>query len=260
MYGIKAFLMNRIITLFFTTIISLNCLGWGQIGHRVTGQIACNHLSKKARKNVEKVLGGYSIAMVSNFMDEIKSNPAYDSLSPWHYCTIPDGQSYDGPPKEGDVIQAIRAYIKLLKSRDLGKEEEAFALKCLIHLVGDIHQPLHVGNGTDRGGNDVKVTYFWQSSNLHRVWDTGIIDGQNLSFSEYTNWIDKATKEQVEQWRNDDVMVWVKESMSYRPQIYDLPEGKKINYKYNYKNIATVNLRLLQAGIRLASLLEEIYG
>ncbi len=241
-------------------LITIESFGWGQNGHRVIGQIASNHLSKKAQKQIEMILNGQSIAMVSNFMDEIKSESKYDSLGPWHYCTIPGGTTYSGAPAEGDIIEAINTYISLLKSGTLSKDEEAFSLKCLIHLVGDIHQPLHVGNGDDKGGNDVKVTYFWESSNLHRVWDSGIIDGQNLSFTEYVNWIDHAPKTQFEQWKNDDIMVWVKESMALRPQVYDMPEGNKINYRYNYDNIATVNLRLEQAGIRLAGVLEQIYN
>jgi hypothetical protein len=235
-------------------------MGWGQTGHRVVGQIASNHMSAKARKAVDAVLEGQSIAMVSNFMDEIKSVPLYDSLSPWHYCTIPSGQEYTGAPKEGDVIKAINTYISQLKSGKLSGKEEAFALKCLIHLVGDIHQPLHVGNGNDKGGNDIKVTYFWEPSNLHRVWDTGIIDGQKLSYTEYVDWIDKANENLVNDWKDDGIMVWVKESMAYRQQIFDLPDHKKINYEYNYHNIATVNDRLLKAGIRLAGILEDIYN
>ena len=252
--------MKRLMLFIFSAIIYANVFGWGQTGHRVTGQIAYNHLSKKVRNQINNILGGQSLAMVSNFMDEIKSDPQYDSLQSWHYCTIPDGKEYAGAPEEGDVIQAITSYIRLLKSGNLSSDEEAFSLKCLVHLIGDIHQPLHVGNGTDRGGNDVRVTYFWNSSNLHRVWDTGIIDGQNLSFTEYVEWIDTPTKEQVKQWKSDDVMVWVEESISYRVQIYDLPENKKINYRYNYDNISAVNSRLLKAGIRLAGVLEDIYG
>jgi hypothetical protein len=252
--------MRTVFITFASVFVFYNAFGWGQTGHRVVGKIAENHLSKKAWKNIEEVLDGQSIAMVSNFMDEIKSDPTYDSLGPWHYCTIPEGTNYAGPPEEGDVIQAIRRYTELLKSGQLNKEEEAFALKNLIHLIGDIHQPLHVGNGEDRGGNDVRVTYFWESSNLHRVWDSGIIDQQNLSYTEYTEWIDKASDEKVSSWLNTDVLDWAKESMSYREGIYDLPEDKKINYRYNYVNLDTVNLRLLQAGIRLAGVLEEIYG
>lgn len=252
--------MRYFFTIIYCISFSIHALGWGQTGHRVIGQIAENQLTKKARKQIALILDGQSIAMVGNFMDEIKSDHAYDSLGPWHYCTIPNGEEYRGAPEEGDVIEAIVTYIKILKSGKLSKEEEAFSLKSLIHLVGDIHQPMHVGNGKDRGGNDVKVTYFWKSSNLHRVWDSGIIDGQNLSFTEYTAWIDKASDAQIDQWKNDDIVVWAKESKSYRPQIYNLPEGKKINYRYNYDNIATLNLRLLQAGIRLASVLEDIYN
>ena len=56
-----------------------------------------------------------------------------------------------------------------------------------MHIVGDLHQPLHVGNGKDRGGNDVKLDFFWESSNLHRIWDSGIIDQQKLSYTEYSD-------------------------------------------------------------------------
>ncbi len=244
----------------FSVVFSVNTFGWGQTGHRIVGQIAQNHLSNKVKKQLERILDGQSIAMVSNFMDEIKSDSKYDSLRPWHYCTIPDGDEYKGVPEEGDVIHAIQTYVKILKSGNSSESEEVFILKCLIHLIGDIHQPLHVGNGNDKGGNDVKVTYFWESSNLHRVWDSGIIDGKSLSYTEYVAWIDNASKANVDQWKKDDVMVWATESMSYRSKIYNLPSGKKINYRYNYDNISIVNLRLLQAGIRLAGVLEDIYG
>ncbi len=252
--------MRTAILLILSIFFSLDSLAWGLTGHRVIGQIAHNHMSKKARDRINQILDGQSMAMVSNFMDEIKSEPKYDSLGPWHYCTIPDGQEYAGPPEEGDIIHAINAYIQILKSGSLSKHDEAFALKCLIHLIGDIHQPLHVGNGTDKGANDVRVTYFWQSSNLHRVWDSGIIDGKKLSYTEYVAWIDHPTAAQIKGWKKDDLMVWVKESISYRPQIYNMPADKKINYRYDYDNISIVNLRLLQAGIRLAGVLEQIYG
>lgn len=252
--------MRYILIIIYSLSFSIHAIAWGQNGHRIIGQIAYNHLSKKAQNQITSILDGQSMAMVSTFMDEIKSDPNYNFMGPWHYCTIPEGEVYGGAPEEGDVILAINTYIRQLKSGTLSGSEEAFALKCLIHLIGDIHQPLHVGNGTDRGGNDTKVTYFWEPSNLHRVWDSGIIDGQSLSYTEYVAWIDMASSSQIDQWKSDDIMVWTKESISYRPQIYDLPENNKINYRYNYDNIATVNLRLLQAGIRLAGVLDEIYS
>ena len=183
--------MRIILSIVLSFLITTYSYGWGQTGHRVVGSIAEYHLSKKARKNLKIILNGQSIAMVGNFMDEIKSDSTYDLYNPWHYCTIPDGKTYEeaGTPDEGDIIYAIQFFISELQSKKLNSMDEAFALKCLIHLVADIHQPLHVGNGDDRGGNDVQVEYFWSNSNLHRVWDTGIINGQNLSYTEYTDWI-----------------------------------------------------------------------
>jgi hypothetical protein len=252
--------MKKLTSLFMLILVATQLFGWGQTGHRVIGQIAENHMSRQAKKRLLSILDGQSLAMVANFMDEIKSEPKYDSLGPWHYCTIPEGKEYTGAPKEGDVIQAIEKYMEILKKGGLNKANEAFTLKCLIHLIGDIHQPLHVGKEGDRGGNDVKVTYFGDNTNLHSVWDTGIIDGQKLSFTEYTSWIDKAEVSQIDAWKKDGLMVWVKESIALRPQVYNLPENMKIGYRYNYDNISNVNQRLLQAGIRLAAVLDEIYG
>lgn len=254
--------MNKILITGCLLIINLNLFGWGQTGHRVIGKIAEEHLSRRARKNIEHILGNETIAMASTFMDEIRSDEKYRFLDPWHYCTIPDGGTYEqaGSPEEGDVIQAIRKITDELKSSQFTMEDEAFNLKLLIHLVGDIHQPLHVGNGEDRGGNDVRVEYFWRSSNLHRVWDSGIIDGEKLSYTEYAEWIHHPEADQIDKWQSDSILDWAYESVSCRDQVYDIPENGKINYQYDYKNIDLVNQRLLQAGIRLAGLLNEIYG
>ncbi len=251
--------MKKIVFVALLSILSNSIFAWGQTGHRVVGEIAWKHQNNKAQKNVQRVLGTESLAMCANYMDFIKSEPQYDSLSPWHYCTIKAGEKYNGAPKEGDVIMAIDHYINEIETGNFSVDE-AFALKCLVHLVGDIHQPLHCGNGTDRGGNDVKVDYMWQKSNLHRVWDSGMIDNQQLSYTEYTEWIDIAPKDQVAKWQNSTVMDWVAESQQLHPQVYDIPENGRLSYGYTHDNIATVNQRLLQAGIRLAGILNKIYG
>lgn len=258
--------MNKIILLlvlfFFNVYFGFAEAFWGQNGHRTVGYIAEQHLSRKAKRNIEKILGHESIAMAGNYMDLIKSDPQYDHMNPWHYATIPDEATYEeaGTPEEGDVIASIQRIINELQSKNFSKGDETFNLKCLIHLVGDVHQPLHVGNGKDRGGNDVNVEYFWERSNLHRVWDSGIIDSQQLSYTEYGKSLNHVTKSQIKEWQSSSVVEWAEESMQYREQIYDLPENHKINYKYNYDNLEVVNLRLLQAGIRLAGILNEIYG
>ena len=255
--------MNKTFIVFIIVVLNFNLVyGWGQNGHRTVGYIAQQHLTKKAKKNIQKVLGNESIAMAGNYMDFIKSDPEYDHMNPWHYATIPDGNTYEeaGTPEEGDAIVTIQRIISELKSRQFTQGDENFNLKCLIHLIGDIHQPLHVGNGNDRGGNDVTVEYFWERSNLHRVWDSGIIDSRQLSYTEYGNSLNFTTKKMIKEWQSSSVVDWAEESLEYRAQIYDLPENNKINYDYNFKNIELVNLRLLQAGIRLAGILNDIYG
>jgi len=254
--------MKRLPIIVFLFFATTHAIGWGQTGHRTVGLIAENHMSKKALKNIKKVLGNETIAMVGNWMDEIKSDNTYDYMGPWHYCTIPDGMTYEeaGTPEEGDVIIALESVISELKSKQFTDGDEISNLKILIHLLADIHQPMHVGNGTDRGGNDVRIDYFWQSSNLHRVWDTGIIEQQNLSYTEYATWIDFPTESQITTWQNSTVRDWAAESVTFREGIYDLPENKKLSYRYNYEHIKTLNLRLLQAGVRLAGILNDIYG
>ncbi len=248
--------------IYLVLLLNLHAFGWGLTGHRVIGSIAEDHLSRKAEKKINQILKDESIAMAGNFMDDIRSDPAYRFLDPWHYCTIPDGLTYEeaGTPEQGDIIMAINKLTEELKTKNFTLGDESFTLKLLIHLIGDIHQPLHVGNGNDRGGNEIRVEYFWDDSNLHRVWDSGIIDLQQLSFTEYTKWINHATEKEVSDWQHSDVKDWAMEAVSFRPQVYQIPESKKINYRYNYENIDLVNQRLLQAGIRLAGVLNEIYG
>ncbi|MEO9482868.1 MAG: S1/P1 nuclease [Ekhidna sp.] len=255
--------MKKFSLVLIAMVVTFNSFGWGATGHRIVGLIAEYHLSKKAKKNIEKVLGFETLAEVSNYMDLIKSDGTYRHMSAWHYATIPEGKTYAevGTPEEGDVIATIERLMTELETKNFTDKDEAFALKCLVHLIGDIHQPLHVGNGEDRGANDVKLDYFWQSSNLHRVWDSQMIDGQKYSYMEYVNWINHPTNEQLASWSSLNVLDWANESKEARIQCYEtMPADKKLSYRYNYDNMELLNQRLLQAGIRLANALNEIYG
>lgn len=252
----------RILVCIFIFTISFNKVhAWGSTGHRVIGLIAEKHLSRKARKKIKAILGNETLAEVSTYMDFIRSNPKYDYMVTWHYATIPDGETYSGAPEKGDAVQAIKRLVEELKSKNFTYEDEVFNLKCLVHLIGDIHQPLHVGNGKDRGGNDFKVQYFWRKSNLHRVWDEGLISEQKYSYTEYTDWINHPTDLQLKNWSSLNALDWAKESQMHRQQVYNTVKNKeRMNYKYNYNNISLLNERLLQAGIRLANVLNDIYG
>jgi hypothetical protein len=258
--------MNKILLLsaliiFTNTSPKEDAIVWGQIGHRAVGHIADGMLSKKAQKNVKRVLGHLTLAEASTYMDDVKSDRSFDYAGVWHYCTIPDGMTYETAPTQegGDVIWAIEKIVKELKQGGLSYEQEAINLKFLVHLVGDIHQPLHVGNGEDKGGNDVKVEWFGSQTNLHSVWDSRMIEGKQYSYTEFANLVNHPTKDQVKSWQAATVREWAMESISYRDEVYDVPENARLSYAYSYNYFNIVELRVAQAGVRLAGIVNEIY-
>ncbi len=236
-------------------------LAWGPTGHRVTGWIAEQHISKKVKKELTRILGDQSLAMASTWMDEIRSDSSYDYTSDWHWVTIPEGLTYQQAEKNknGDLLETIERLKNALKSKSLTADKEREYLKMLIHLMGDVHQPLHVGGGNDRGGNDIKVTWFRAQSNLHRVWDSDMIDDTKLSYTELAASLEKPDPATILAWQKSDINTWAGESMGYRAQVYRYGRGN-LGYKYAYENFHIVRHRLLQAGIRIAGVLNDIYG
>ena len=135
---------------------------WGQTGHRVIGLIAEGRLTRKASRKIEKLLEGKSLAFVSTYADEIKSDRAYSKYSPWHYVNYALGTSYDVSNRTdaGDIIFGIEQCVKVLSDANSSVEEQQFHLALLVHLIGDMHMPLHSGREEDRGGNEIKLSWF----------------------------------------------------------------------------------------------------
>ena len=252
----------RFIIVFSLVFGAQHVFGWGHPGHHVVGEIAQSHLTELAQAKINAILENQTLAEVSNWMDNIKSDSAYDSLRNWHWVTIPDGMTYEEMEKDeaGDIIAGIEYVVGKLKEGKLSPDMEADFIKILVHLVGDVHMPLHVGNGEDRGGNKIEVEWFWQKSNIHRVWDSQMIDSKNYSYTELATLLNRHNVLKIEEWQSTSVREWAMECVAYRPQIYDLPEDKKINYEYRYKNWDLLCNQLRKGGVRLAGLLNEIYG
>ena len=245
-------------------VINTSAFSWGKTGHRVVVYVAQQHLSKKANKFINTILTDYSLEMSGNFMDFIKADTTYRHMGSWHYVSIPDGKLYADITKnsKGDVIWAIETLIAELKTKKFKiVPNEQFAIMALVHLVGDVHQPSHVGLAEDKGGNKVKVAFFGEKSNLHRVWDSGLVDHQGLSYTEWGNHINRGVdKLQVVAWQENTVREWAAESQQLRTACYDFGEYTNLKYAYIYRHIGTVEQRLEQAGVRLAGLLNDIYG
>lgn len=207
------------------------------------------------------LLGDKSLAMLATWMDDVRSDSTYDHMTDWHWVTIETGETYDQAKKNknGDVIMTLERVISELKSGTLDRNKQIEAIKILIHLVGDIHQPLHVGCCDDSGGNRVRLKWFGSDANLHSIWDSNMIDGTKLSYTELAVSLGTPDKSLIQQWQSARVRDWATESMSYRTQVYNTGKGS-LGYVYAYQNLPTVNQRLLQAGVRLAGVLNEIYG
>jgi hypothetical protein len=234
---------------------------WGPIGHRVVGRIAESHLTPAAAAGVRALLGHETLARASTWPDEVRSDPAWSHADPWHYISIDDGLTYETAPKnpQGDIIVTLTRCEGILRSAAASREQRVTALRYLVHLVGDLHQPLHVGRTDDRGGNGVEVAWQRQPANLHSVWDSLMINDERLSFSELAAFIDHPTPEEVVTWQASDYRDWLEESMAYRPQVYEIGDGR-LGWAYAYRHMPVVRARLLQAGVRLAGRLNAIFA
>lgn len=238
---------------------------WGDTGHRVVGEVAETYLKKKTKKRIAEILGNESLAMASTWADFVKSDPKLRKrTSPWHYVNIPDDSTYETMHKnpKGDIIEALDRMISDLKNPDTSKEKKIFALRFIVHLVGDLHQPLHAGRAEDLGGNRIEVKWFGRKSNLHRVWDSEMINSSRLSFTEFAGAINFPTKGQIKRWQSTDYRVWVAESNKIAKEVVyeSAKNGDKLSYRYIYDHDTLLKSQLLKAGVRLAGLLNSIFA
>lgn len=253
--------LGALLTLFITS----PAFGWGQTGHRITGAIAQQYLSPLSQAAVAELLPNSSLAQASTYPDEMRSDPDQfwqKTSPPWHYVTVPKGKDYVevGAPEQGDALTALMHYTKVLKDKTATLDEKRLALRFVVHIIGDLHQPLHAGNGTDRGGNDVKVRFFWQNSNLHRVWDSQMLDQRKLSYTEWTEWLTaNITPENIRAWATTDPLVWIEESTKIRDEIYPT-DANNMNYDYLYNHLPIAKQRLQMAGIRIALYLNQTFN
>ncbi|MDN3594971.1 S1/P1 nuclease [Zunongwangia endophytica] len=260
--------MKRVLIVLCVVLISnlslANDIEWGKTGHRTTGEIAQVHLNRRAKKAIDKLLNGNSLAFVANHGDDIKSDPSYRKYSPWHYVNIdPEATEYDAEhaSEDGDLVGGIRKCIEVLEDKNASREDKQFHLKMLVHFVGDLHQPFHVGHAADLGGNRVDVEWFGKKTNIHSVWDSKMIDSYQMSYTELAENRDELSKMQIKAIESGNLLDWVYESRDLAEELYkSVEEDNDLGYKYMYQWFPTVRQQLQKGGIRLAKILNEIYG
>lgn len=262
--------MSRKIVLPIITILMLAseaAFSWGLLGHRIVGEIAEHHLSARARREIRKILGNETLAMSANWADFIKSDTSYRYLNTWHYVNFRPGIGRDEQLRhlQGDTTANIYNRLNFLtgelrNNKTLNQEQKKMYLRLIVHLVGDIHQPMHAGRPDDLGGNRIQLHWFYEPSNLHKVWDEDLINFQQLSYTEYTRAINFSTKQQRQEWQASGADQWLFESFGIAEQLYEgVNKGDKLRYDYNFRYIGILNDRLLKGGIRLAGLLNDLF-
>jgi hypothetical protein len=258
---LKLFLL--IAALFFGNPAMEETVFWGQNGHRATGKIAENHLNKRAKKRIDKLLNGQSLAFVSTYADEIKSDSAYRKYYSWHYVNMDLEESYADATKnpKGDIVTGINKCIKVLKDNNSSEEDKSFHLKMLVHFVGDLHQPMHIGQKEDKGGNAIQVEWFGKETNLHAVWDTKMIENWNMSYLELADNAKDVSKKQIAAIEAGTLIEWVDETHELTKKIYKSAEvGENLRYRYSYDYFGIVRDQLQIGGIRLAKILNDIFS
>jgi len=238
--------------------------GWGGKGHNVITSIAEAHLNNKAKKEVRKLLGGRTMVYYSSWMDEIRSDSKYAYMRTWHYANVDKGKTYMSQDKEpdGDVVTATLLSIKQLKNKNLPDSVRSMYLKLLIHLIADMHCPMHAGRATDRGGNDYEITWKKEKTNLHRLWDDLIIDAaKDWNSIEWATYIDiSKDNKRRKTIEAGEPLDWFNETVVLAKDIYEnTPENQTIPQSYIRKYTPLIEEQFLKAGYRLAGLLNKVF-
>ena len=165
------------------------------------------------------------------------------------------------PEPNGDVVSAIKNQVEILQNKKSLKEDKQLALKILVHLVGDLHQPMHMGHLSDLGGNKWLVNHFNRSTNLHSLWDTPMIEsGHSWSHTEWTEELNRISKNEIKNVCKGSIDDWAKETLAIATDIYNsTPEKSRLSYDYHAKWTPIVEQQLLHGGLRLAFLLNQIF-
>jgi len=230
---------------------------WGHKGHALVAEVAFRYLDAKTKQHVLNYLDGMSIEDAANWMDEMRGDRKFAYMKPYHYVNFERGAAIE--EHDGDNI--ISALNKTLSELDhlqsMSKDEIRLRLFYLFHLIGDLHQPLHVGFGEDKGGNTIQISFFGRATNLHSMWDTEIIEYKALTLQQELQMNDYKQME-LSVIQSINVMSWVKDSRSYLKGAYNLYDGK-IGDVYVDANFPVIKQQILKAGLRLASVLEHYF-
>jgi hypothetical protein len=248
-------------------LVSTLFLSFGFIGHKSVGKIAEDSLTPKAKAAVKDLLGNETLAGVSTWADEVRSQPEYKSTASWHFLNLPLGLSYEEFVQQVESMNNGNVYSALIKAEhdlmnpSISKEKKIEALKFVVHFVGDMHQPMHISRAEDKGGNTIQLNYNGKGTNLHSLWDSKLIETQGFTLEQIAT-SKKPTTKQITKWQKGSQLSWAWESYQISSKLYaevDAMKSRSINEEYYKKHMPVINQRIQQAGYRLAAVLNEVF-
>jgi hypothetical protein len=258
----------------FMMLQSVSLFGWGQTGHDVVAAIAEQNLTRKAKREISRLLDGRSIVYYSSWMDNIQNSPywkdGYDVTKTWHYANVDKGYTYETMSKveSGDVVTALESLTDAMNNhyKELTDSMKVDYLKMIVHLVGDIHCPMHAGRLSDRGGNRTQVKWFGKNTNIHSVWDSKLIESaRKWTYTEWAEQLDRGDKAYIKKAMSGTFEEWFTDTVGNAAMIYDYIEdlGKEnpnLSYQYVYDFSPMLEEQLLLGGYRLAYILNTIFS
>ncbi len=239
-------------------------LAWGPTGHRIVGHIAEMNLDPEILKTIRKKFNINHLANVANWADAIKKSKHKPDVL--HYTNIAVGhRTYDQQrdcPRKRCVTEKIKEYESLLIDPKSSPRTRKEAFKFLIHLVADVHQPMHLGYEKDRGGNEIAVFFGGKPTNLHRVWDRDLISLKGKTQLQFARQLNRSISPgNKKQWAGGTSDDWSNESRAlvldygYRLQF---SKERELSLNYIREGRKIVEERLQRAGIRLADMLHRL--
>lgn len=232
---------------------------WGDKGHKIVAEIAQKCLQKNISDSVNFYLDKMTFQEASVWMDAMRSDNSFNYMKPWHYINVEKDATYV-KTKEENVVNKLEESIAVLKNRKQHTHAEInMALKVIFHLVGDLHQPLHDGYAADKGGNTVDVDFMGEQSNLHKVWDSGIIEKGKINLSDCLKVANEMGLKEGKELQDVNVTKWMLESRELLPEVYTF-EKNIITQTYLDKNKTVVEKQLVKGGIRLAAILHQAFS
>lgn len=259
--------MKKPIVSILAVVLIFVSISWGVTGHKTVADIALNHLTPKAKAAVAELLGSQSMADIASWADEVRNQPEYRNTAPEHFINVGLGLTHESfvqqveNQAQTNVYKALQENVTVLQDTKSTKDQKAFALKFIIHFVGDMHQPMHVSRAEDKGGNTIQVRYNGQGTNLHSLWDSKLLEHGGLTDMQLAEQYDHITPAQISTWQKTPVIDWAFESYQTSTQLYAEVEKSNgnIDDAYYAKYMPVIQQRLAQAGIRLAGLLNEVF-